>query len=158
MSEHDNVNAAQQSPENEQQIADNEGFAALDGLLDAAVDAEPEFAQKVGERTTDAAGNVGVNLGKVGRVKYQANVGGATVWAQPIKSLEYDKNDGHYLVLSDGTKQLRPTLHGYNPAVGDYFVQSYKTTLLGDGRTYVEPAESAIVGKALFETLYTATE
>jgi hypothetical protein len=80
------------------------------------------------------------------------------VWAQPVKALAYDKDLGHYLILSDGTKQLRPTLHGYNPAVGDYFVQSYKTTLLGDGRTYVEPVETAIVGKALFESLYTATE
>ena len=118
--------------------------AALDALqqdLDAAVDNEPEIVQSIAS----------VN-------KYKANVGGAIVWAQPVKALAYDKDLGHYLILSDGTKQLRPTLHGYNPAVGDYFVQSYKTTLLGDGRTYVEPVETAIVGKALFESLYTATE
>ena len=154
--------AAPQAPLNADPEECNNALAALDAELDAAVDAEPEFAEGFGEVTeipTDGGTQVWVNVGKATpSTKYKANVGGAIVWAQPIKSLAYDKDLGHYLVLSDGTKQLRPTLHGYNPAVGDYFVQSYKTTLLGDGRTYVEPVETAIVGKALFESLYTATE
>jgi hypothetical protein len=139
MSEQDNVNAAQQA-------ADETGFAALEGALDAAVDAEPEVTEPEIVKSTASV------------TKYKANVGGAIVWAQPIASFGYDKNYGHFITLTDGTNQSRPTLHGYNPMVGDYFVQSYKTTLLGDGRTYVEPAETAIVGKALFESLYTATE
>jgi hypothetical protein len=140
------MQAARESMEKNAELLDK--LAPEDGVseqlqadLDAAVDNEPEIVQSIAS----------VN-------KYKANVGGAIVWAQPVKALAYDKDLGHYLILSDGTKQLRPTLHGYNPAVGDYFVQSYKTTLLGDGRTYVEPVETAIVGKALFESLYTATE
>lgn len=172
------VNAAQQAPENDASV--DQSNAALDALqqdLDAAVDAEPVndpavdadgvapevvFAQDFGGITVDHPSNNGfINMGKApAPTKFKANVGKAVVYAQVIKSYGFDKVMGEaYVVLADGTVRQRPPLHGYAPKEGDYFVSAEPVTRLPEGRAYVEAAETAIVGAALFNSLYSpATE
>lgn len=179
------VNAAQQAPENDASV--DQSNAALDALqqdLDAAVDAEPVndpavdadgvapevadgvapkvvFAQDFGGITVDPSNNVFINMGKApAPTKFKANVGKAVVYAQVIKSYGFDKVMGEaYVVLADGTVRQRPPLHGYAPKEGDYFVSAEPVTRLPEGRAYVEAAETAIVGAALFNSLYSpATE
>jgi hypothetical protein len=144
-----------------------ESASFMQTVNDLAVDADavaPElvFASKPGEITLDPSGNVFVNAGKAPEVvpnKYKANVGKVIVYAQKVAAYAHSAKTGEAtVVLADGTVQPRPTLHGYVPKVGDYFVSAAPITRISADRAYVEAPETAIVGADLFNSLYSAVK
>ena len=69
------------------------------------------------------------------------------VEAAPIAGFDFDsEHTERYVVFDDGTKEIRPRVHGYNPQIGDYFVRA------------LSPGTTHIVGRKVFAAYYTPLE